>query len=183
MFFQTHTLSNGTTARSSLAVYPLDDEITLSWQWLFLQHSLFFQEVYSQSIQDKSLFSPSGNELQHKPCPPHFSRMSSRSRLYLTSHTPCPDFELCLLHFIRGLGMLSESILDGLRQTNDSEMPSHLPDMGDWHSAVGVCGLRDCFLFCVRWSEAALGLGFRGFVRVVKNVPVHFSSCSLLTVH
>lgn len=40
-----------------------------------------------------------------------------------------------------------------------------------------------CILFCVRWSETAPGLGFRGFVRLLKNVPAHFSSWSLLTVH
>lgn len=48
-------------------------------------------------------------------------------------------------------------------------------------STFGVCVCRICFLYCVRWSQTDLGSGFRGFVRPLKNVPVHFSSCSFLT--
>ncbi len=73
------------------------------------------------------------------------------------SHTP--HVQIWIMFITIQEEMLSESILD---------RPSHLPNVEDWHAAFGACGLRDCFLFCVRWSEAALGLGFRGFVRLLK---------------
>lgn len=41
-------------------------------------------------------------------------------------------------------------------------------------TAFAVCGWRDDFLLCVRWSKTALALGFRGFVRLLKK-----RSCSL----
>lgn len=50
-----------------------------------------------------------------------FSWTPSRSPLYLT-HPVCPKFELCLVKFNRGQGMLSRSILDGSVAQNESEM-------------------------------------------------------------
>lgn len=118
--FQTHTLSNCTTPGHSLAVYPLYDEINLFWLWLLLQDLLLLQEIHVQYIQDRFLFPPSGNKLQHKPCPHHFSWMPSRSQLYFTR--PSPKSELCLLQFNRGQEMLLKSILDRLGQRDESEI-------------------------------------------------------------
>lgn len=81
------------------------------------------------------------------------------------SHTPWPNWMNYV--FNRDQTMLSKSIVDSQKKLK-AKWPSHLSNVEDWHAAFGVCGLGDRFLFCVRWSETALGLGFRGFVRLLK---------------
>lgn len=114
--FQRHILSNGTTSRPSLAVYPLDDEMNLLWLWLLLQDLLFLLEIYFRYVQGRP---PLPTPAQASSSP--FSWTPSRSPLYLT-HPVCPKFELCLVKFNRGQGMLSRSILDGSVAQNESEM-------------------------------------------------------------
>ena len=58
---------------------------------------------------------PSGNKLQHKPCPPYISWKPSRSPLYLTH--PGPN----LNYFYYNWKTLSKSILE-LGRRNESEM-------------------------------------------------------------
>lgn len=165
-FFQTHTLSNGTTSRRSLAVYPPDDEMNLFWLRL-LQDLLFLQEIYAQYIQDRSLSPPPPPlEISYSKSPVLPISPGCLQGLCHISHSPCPNLNYVYYNSTRRC-FQNQYVIGCVKEWkwNDHRIRT---DVEDWHAAFGVCGLRDCFLFCVRWSEAALGLGFRGFVRLLK---------------
>lgn len=131
--------------------------ILLMMKWISFDYDFSFKICCSSrkyisgtSRTDSPPLPPPGNKLQHKPCPPHFSWMPSRSPLYLT-HPVSPKFELCLVKFNRGQGMLSRSILDRLSRTNESEMTIAYAQQGR--------------LTCSIWS-----LQFEGLLPLVREV-------------
>lgn len=156
--------------------------MNLFWLWLRVQDLLFLKEIYAQYIQDRSLFPPreiSYNTSLVLPISP-----GCLQGLYYISHSPCPNLNYVDHNSSAVRRFCQNQYSIGPSQKNESEMTivfwsTYKIDMQHLESAVW--GTASSFLReVVRGSS---GFKLQGLCEVVKNVPVHFSSCSLLTVH
>lgn len=165
---------------------PIDDETSLLF--FFFEYEFSFticcsskKYVTASSKTDPS-FPPLRKEAIAQTCPPHF--FLEPFKVPAISHTP-HDQIIWIMHSTMITMCFQNQKWMGSARKIVEWNGRHISPSGEIDTQHLECAVwGTCFLFfCVRWSETALGPGFRGFVRLLKNVPVHFSSCSLLTAH
>lgn len=111
-----------------------ESTLTMTSSWALL----VAEKRFARYIQDKSLLFQ--NKLKHKSRPPYFSRMTSRSPLYLIQTTA--ELELCR-HSTSTTSESSQNewLIGPVRKMKvKCSLPSDAVE--DWHAAFGVWGFK-----------------------------------------